>query len=164
MQNAVIVSAVRTAVGKAPRGSLRTMRPDDMAAVVMKAVIERAGVDASEIEDVNLGCAFPEAEQGMNVARIASLRAGFPESVCGQTTNRFCSSGLQTIASAAQQIMAGMGESIIAGGVESLSTAPWRISASPGAGSGVGTSSQRITSGPPVAWIRMALVMGWSVS
>ena len=124
MQNAVIVSAVRTAVGKAPRGSLRTMRPDDMAAIVMKAVVERAGIDASEIEDVNLGCAFPEAEQGMNVARIASLRAGFPESVCGQTTNRFCSSGLQTIASAAQQIMAGMGESIIAGGVESLSMVP----------------------------------------
>lgn len=124
MQNAVIVSAVRTAVGKAPRGTLRTVRPDDLAAAVIKAAVERAGVEATEIEDVNLGCAFPEAEQGMNVARIATLRAGLPESVCGQTTNRFCSSGLQTIASAAQQIMAGMGESIIAGGVESMSMVP----------------------------------------
>jgi len=124
MQNAVIVAAVRTAVGRAPRGSLRTMRPDDMAATVIKMVIARAGIDASEIEDVNLGCAFPEAEQGMNVARIAALRAGLPETVCGQTTNRFCSSGLQTIASASQQIMAGMGESIIAGGVESMSMVP----------------------------------------
>ncbi len=84
----------------------------------------RAGIDGSEVEDVNLGCAFPEAEQGMNVARIAALRAGLPETVCGQTTNRFCSSGLQTIASAAQQIMAGMGEAIIAGGVESMSMVP----------------------------------------
>ena len=124
MQNAVIVSAVRTAIGKAPRGTLRTVRPDDLAAAVIKAAVERAGVEATEIEDVNLGCAFPEAEQGMNVARIATLRAGLPESVCGQTTNRFCSSGLQTIASAAQQIMAGMGESIIAGGVESMSMVP----------------------------------------
>ena len=124
MQNAVIVAAVRTAVGRAPRGSLRTMRPDDMAATVIKMVIARAGIDASEIEDVNMGCAFPEAEQGMNVARIAALRAGLPETVCGQTTNRFCSSGLQTIASASQQIMAGMGESIIAGGVESMSMVP----------------------------------------
>ncbi|MBX3013860.1 MAG: acetyl-CoA C-acyltransferase [Caldilineaceae bacterium] len=124
MQNAVIVAAVRTAVGKAPRGSLRTVRPDDLAATVIKAAVERAGVEAAEIEDVNLGCAFPEAEQGMNVARIATLRAGLPESVCGQTTNRFCSSGLQTIASAAQQIMAGMGDSIIAGGVESMSMVP----------------------------------------
>lgn len=124
MQNAVIVSAVRTAVGKAPRGALRTTRPDDLAATVIKAVVARSGVDVNEIEDVNLGCAFPEAEQGMNVARIATLRAGLPESVCGQTTNRFCSSGLQTIASAAQQIMAGMGEAIIAGGVESMSMVP----------------------------------------
>ncbi len=124
MQNAVIVAAVRTAVGRAPRGSLRTTRPDDMAAAVIKAVIARAGIDGSEVEDVNLGCAFPEAEQGMNVARIAALRAGLPETVCGQTTNRFCSSGLQTIASAAQQIMAGMGEAIIAGGVESMSMVP----------------------------------------
>jgi acetyl-CoA acyltransferase len=124
MRNAVIVSAARTAVGKAPRGSLRTTRPDDMAAEVIKAVVERAGIEAGEVEDVILGCAFPEAEQGMNVARIALLRAGLPETVCGQTVNRFCSSGLQTIATAAQQIMTGMGDVIIAGGVESMSMVP----------------------------------------
>lgn len=124
MRNAVIVSAARTAVGKAPKGALRTVRPDDMAAEVVKAVIERAGIAPDQVEDVILGCAFPEAEQGMNVARIVALRAGLPESVCGQTVNRFCSSGLQTIATAAQQIMAGMGDSIIAGGVESMSHVP----------------------------------------
>ncbi len=125
MPNAVIVSAARTAVGKAPRGALRTTRPEDMAAEVLKAVIERAGgVDMGEIEDVIMGCAMPEAEQGMNLGRIALLRAGFPDSVPGQTVNRFCSSGLQTIALAAQQIMAGMGEAIIAGGVESMSRIP----------------------------------------
>ncbi len=124
MRNAVIVAAARTAVGKAPKGTLRTVRPDDMAAEVVKAVIERAGIQPDQVEDVVLGCAFPEAEQGMNVARIVALRAGLPESVCGQTVNRFCSSGLQTIASAAQQIMAGMGDSIIAGGVESMSHVP----------------------------------------
>lgn len=125
MPNAVIVSAARTAVGKAPRGSLRTARPEDMAAVVIKAVLERAGdVAAEEVEDVILGCAMPEAEQGMNVARIAALRAGLPISVPGQTVNRFCSSGLQTIALAAQQVMSGMGEVIIAGGVESMSRVP----------------------------------------
>ena len=125
MPNAVIVSAARTAVGKAPRGTLRAMRPEDMAAAVIKAVLERAeGVEAAEIEDVILGCAMPEAEQGMNVARISALRAGLPVTVPGQTVNRFCSSGLQTIALAAQQIMAGMGESIIAGGVESMSRVP----------------------------------------
>jgi len=124
MRNAVIVSAARTAVGKAPRGVLRTVRPDDMAAEVVKAVIDRAGIQAEQVEDIVLGCAFPEAEQGMNVARIVALRAGLPESVCGQTVNRFCSSGLQTVATAAQQIMAGMGDSIIAGGVESMSHVP----------------------------------------
>ena len=124
MQNAVIVAAVRTAVGKAPKGTLRTTRPDDLAAAVIKAVIERAGIDGGEVEDIALGCAFPEAEQGMNMARIAALRAGLPESVCGQTINRFCSSGLQTVATAAMQIMAGMGESIIAGGAESMSMVP----------------------------------------
>ena len=124
MRNAVIVSAARTAVGKAPKGSLRTTRPDDMAAVVIQEVVKRAGIEPAEVEDVVLGCAFPEAEQGMNVARIAALRAGMPDSVCGQTVNRFCSSGLQTIASAAQQIMTGMGDVIIAGGVESMSHVP----------------------------------------
>ncbi|MBV7336615.1 acetyl-CoA C-acyltransferase [Chloroflexi bacterium TSY] len=124
MNNAVIVSAARTAVGKAPRGRLRTMRPDDIAAEVLKSTVERAGVVPDIVEDVIMGCAAPEAEQGMNVARIASLRAGFPDSVCGQTVNRFCSSGLQTIAHGAQQIMSGMGEAVIAGGVESLSRVP----------------------------------------
>jgi len=124
MRNAVIVSAARTAVGRSSRGSLRTTRPDDMAAVVINEVIERAGIDAAEIEDVTLGCAFPEAEQGMNVARIAVLRAGLPDAVCGQTINRFCSSGVQSIAIAAQQIMSGMGDVIIAGGVESMSHVP----------------------------------------
>jgi acetyl-CoA acyltransferase len=125
MPNAVLVAAARTAVGKAPRGTLRTMRPEDIAAAVIKAVLERAaGVDAAEVEDVILGCAMPEAEQGMNVARISALRAGLPVTVPGQTVNRFCSSGLQTIALAAQQIMAGMGDTIIAGGVESMSRVP----------------------------------------
>ena len=124
MQNAVIVSAVRTAVGKAPRGSLRTTRPDELAAEVIKAVVARAGIEAGDVEDVHLGCAFPEAEQGMNMARIALLRAGLPDSVCGQTVNRFCSSGLQSIASAAQQIMSGMGDVLIAGGAESMSMVP----------------------------------------
>ena len=125
MREAVIVSGARTAMGKAHRGSLRTVRPDDMAAAVVKAAVERAqGLDPSEIEDVIIGCAMPEAEQGMNVARIAALRAGLPEIVPAQTINRFCSSGLQTIALAAQQIMAGMGDVIVAGGTESMSMVP----------------------------------------
>ncbi|MFZ1755313.1 MAG: acetyl-CoA C-acyltransferase [Caldilineaceae bacterium] len=125
MPNAVIVSAARTAVGKAPRGSLRTARPEDMAAAVIAAVVERApGLDPKEIEDVILGCAMPEAEQGMNVGRIAALRAGLPVDVPAQTVNRFCSSGLQSIALAAQQIMAGMGEVVLAGGVETMSRVP----------------------------------------
>ena len=124
MRNAVIVSAARTAVGKATKGTLRTTRPDEMAAAVIDAVIERAGIDKNEIEDVVLGCAFPEAEQGMNMARIAALRAGLPVETAGQTVNRFCSSGLQTIATAAQQILAGMGDVIIAGGTESMSMVP----------------------------------------
>ncbi len=125
MREAVIVSGARTAMGKAHRGSLRTVRPDDMAAAVVKAAVERAqGLDPSEIEDVIIGCAMPEAEQGMNVARIATLRAGLSETVPAQTINRFCSSGLQTIALAAQQILAGMGDVIVAGGTESMSMVP----------------------------------------
>ena len=125
MTSAVIVSAARTAIGKAPRGTLRTTRPEEMAAAAVRAVMERApAVDAAAIDDVILGCAMPEAEQGMNVARIASLRAGFPVEVPAQTVNRFCSSGLQTIALAAQQIMSGMGEAVIAGGVETMSQVP----------------------------------------
>lgn len=124
MKSAMIVAAVRTAVGKAPRGGLRTVRPDDMAAAVIDGAIERSGIDVDEVEDVSFGCAFPEAQQGLNVGRIAALRAGLPASVAGQTVNRFCSSGLQSIASAAQQIMCGMGDCIIAGGVESMSMIP----------------------------------------
>ena len=125
MTSAVIVSAARTAIGKAPRGTLRTTRPEEMAAAAVRAVMERApAVDAADIDDVILGCAMPEAEQGMNVARIASLRAGLPVEVPAQTVNRFCSSGLQTIALAAQQIMSGMGEAVIAGGVETMSQVP----------------------------------------
>jgi acetyl-CoA acyltransferase len=124
MRNAVIVSAARTAVGKAPKGTLRTLRPDEMAAAVVNAVVERAGIDKHEVEDIVLGCAFPEGEQGMNMARIVALRAGMPVTTAGQTVNRFCSSGLQTIATAAQQIMAGMGDVIIAGGAESMSMVP----------------------------------------
>ncbi len=125
MNSAVIVSAARTAIGKAPRGTLRTTRPEEMAAAAIGAVMDRApAVNANEIDDVIMGCAMPEAEQGMNVSRIASLRAGLPVEVPAQTVNRFCSSGLQTIALAAQQIMSGMGEAVIAGGVETMSQVP----------------------------------------
>ncbi|HAJ35939.1 MAG TPA: acetyl-CoA C-acyltransferase [Chloroflexi bacterium] len=124
MRNAVIVAAARTAVGKAPKGTLRTTRPDELAAAVVNAVIERVGIDKNEVEDIVLGCAFPEGEQGMNMARIVALRAGMPVTTAGQTVNRFCSSGLQTIATASQQIMAGMGDVIIAGGAESMSMVP----------------------------------------
>ncbi len=124
MRNAVIVAAARTAVGKAPKGTLRTTRPEELAAAVINVVIERSGIDKNEVEDIVLGCAFPEAEQGMNLARIVALRAGLPVTTAGQTVNRFCSSGLQSIATASQQIMAGMGDVIIAGGAESMSMVP----------------------------------------
>src|ERR1039458_394774 len=125
MREAVIVSSVRTAVGKAPKGSLRATRPDDLAALVIEESVARAkGLGASEIEDVIIGCAMPEAEQGMNVARIASLRAGLPVTVAAMTVNRFCSSGLQAIAIAAERIMAGQGDVAVAGGVDSMSMVP----------------------------------------
>ena len=125
MKEAVIVSAVRTAVGRARRGALVDVRPDEMAAVVIKEALNRAEpVDAGDVEDVIMGCAFPEGEQGMNVARVALLRAGLPHTVPGQTVNRFCSSGLQTIATAAERIMAGFSTCIIAGGTESMSMVP----------------------------------------
>jgi acetyl-CoA acyltransferase len=132
MRNAVIVAAARTAVGKAPKGTLRTTRPDELAAAVVNAVIERAGIDKNEVEDIVLGCAFPEGEQGMNMARIVALRAGMPVTTAGQTVNRFCSSGLQSIATASQQIMAGMGDVIIAGGAESMSMVPMSATRSTG--------------------------------
>ncbi len=125
MIDAVIVSAVRTPVGKAPGGSLRTSRPDDIAAVVLAEALRRApGVDAAEIDDVILGCAMPEAEQGLNVARIASLRAGLPVSASAMTVNRFCASGLQAIAQAAERIASGQATAILAGGTESMSLVP----------------------------------------
>jgi acetyl-CoA acyltransferase len=124
MREAVIVSGVRTAVGKAGRGALRTVRPDDLAAIVVKAAIERAAIDPALVEDVIMGCAMPEGEQGLNVARIAAQRAGLPDSVCGVTVNRFCASGLQTIAMAAYQIMSGQSEVVVAGGTESMSMVP----------------------------------------
>ena len=125
MEDAVIVNALRTAVGKAPRGTLRTTRPDDMAATVINALLESAPqLDTKEIDDVILGCAMPEAEQGANMARIAALRAGLPASVTGMTINRFCSSGLQSIALAAERIRGGGAQVIIAGGSESMSLIP----------------------------------------
>ena len=125
MEEAVIVAGARTAVGRSKRGTLRNTRPDDMAAAVIKEVLKRApGVDPREVEDVILGCAMPEGEQGLNMARIATLRAGLPEEVPAQTVNRFCASGLQTIALAAERIMAGGADVIIAGGAESMSMVP----------------------------------------
>jgi len=125
MQDAVIVSATRTAVGKAPNGTLKTVRPDEMAAAVIAEVLRRApGIDPGEIDDVILGCAMPEGEQGLNVARIASLRAGVPVAASAVTINRFCSSGLQSIAFAAERIMCGFAQSVVAGGTESMSMVP----------------------------------------
>ncbi len=125
MHDAVIVSAVRTAAGKAPGGTLRGTRPDELGAAAISAALERApGIDSAEIDDVIMGCAMPEAEQGMNVARIASLRAGIPVTASAVTVNRFCSSGLQAIAYAAERIMCGFASTIVAGGTESMSLVP----------------------------------------
>lgn len=125
MRDAVIVSAVRTAVGKAPKGTLRDTRPDEMGAAVIKEALGRAeGVEASDVEDVIMGCAMPEAEQGMNVARAAAIRAGLPVDTSAMTINRFCSSGLQSIAIAAGQIRTGSADVIIAGGLETMSLIP----------------------------------------
>ena len=125
MRDAVVVSSVRTPVGRAFKGTLRATRPDELAAVAIKGALERVPqLDPKEIEDVILGCAMPEGEQGMNVARIASLRAGLPVEVAAMTVNRFCASGLQAIAIAAERIMAGGAEIMIAGGTESMSMIP----------------------------------------
>jgi acetyl-CoA acyltransferase len=122
---AIIVSAVRTAVGKAPRGALSATRPDDMLAVAMRAAIERVtSLNAEDIDDIYIGCAMPEAEQGMNVARVAAFRAGIPYSVPAMTLNRFCSSGLQSIAFAAERSASGAAHCIVAGGTESMSLIP----------------------------------------
>src|SRR5213083_2597417 len=125
MKEAVIVSAVRTAVGKAPKGTLRDTRPDDMGAAVIKEAIARVpGLEASEIDDVIMGCAMPEAEQGMNVARAAAIRAGLPVETSAMTINRFCSSGLQSIAMASDRIRGGGADVIVAGGLETMSMNP----------------------------------------
>jgi acetyl-CoA acyltransferase len=125
MGRPVVVSAVRTPVGKAPRGALRFTRPDEMAAIVIRAAIDRAqGLDPAEIDDVVMGCAMPEAEQGLNVGRIAALRAGVPVSASAVTVNRFCASGIEAIAIAADRIAAGSARTVIAGGTESMSLVP----------------------------------------
>ena len=125
MQDAVVVAATRTAVGKAPNGTLRTVRPDEMAAAVIGEVLRRApGIDPHDVDDVIMGCAMPEAEQGLNVARIASLRAGVPVDASAVTMNRFCASGLQAIASGAEHIMCGFADIVVAGGTESMSLVP----------------------------------------
>src|SRR3974377_122745 len=125
MRDVLIASALRTPVGRANKGTLRATRPDDLAAVAIKGALERVPqLDPKEIEDVLLGCAMPEAEQGMNVARIASLRAGLPVEASAMTINRFCSSGLQAIAMAAERIMAGGADVVVAGGVESMTMIP----------------------------------------
>ncbi|MFL6209658.1 MAG: acetyl-CoA C-acyltransferase [Pyrinomonadaceae bacterium] len=125
MRDAVIVSAVRTAVGKAPKGTLRHTRPDETGAAVIKEALKRAeGVQAADVEDVIMGCAMPEAEQGMNVARAAAIRAGLPVETSAMTINRFCSSGLQSIAIAADRIRTGSADVIVAGGLETMSMIP----------------------------------------
>jgi acetyl-CoA acyltransferase len=125
MHDAVIVSAARTPVGKAPNGTLRSTRPDDLAAIAIGEALRRApGVEPNEVDDVILGCAMPEAEQGLNVARIASLRAGIPVTAAAVTVNRFCASGLQAIAFAAERVMCGSSSVVVAGGTESMSLVP----------------------------------------
>jgi acetyl-CoA acyltransferase len=135
MGNAYILAAFRTPGTKAKKGKLKDVRPDDLAAAAIKGLIERTGIDPHQIDDVIIGCAFPEGEQGMNMARIAALKAGIPYQVPAQTVNRFCSSGLQTIASAAERIMAGFADCIVAGGAESMTMIPMggnKFSANPG--------------------------------
>jgi acetyl-CoA acyltransferase len=155
MREAVIVSSVRTPVGKAYKGTLRATRPDDLAATAIKGALERVPeVDPKEIEDVIFGCAMPEAEQGMNVARIASLRAGLPVECSAMTINRFCSSGLQAISLAADSIASGRAETAVAGGVESMtmipmgghkvSANPWLISNYPDAYLSMGLTAERL--------------------
>ena len=135
MNAAYVLAAVRTPGGKARKGKLKDVRPDDLAAITIKALLERTGIDPLLIDDVILGCAFPEGEQGMNLARVASLKAGLPYQVPAQTVNRFCASGLQSIATAAERIMSGGADCIIAGGAESMSLVPMggqKFSANPG--------------------------------
>jgi len=155
MREIIIASSVRTPVGRAYKGTLRATRPDEMAAVAIKGALDRVPqLDPQEIEDVILGCAMPEAEQGMNVARIASLRAGLPVEVSAVTINRFCSSGLQAIAMAAERIMSGGAEVMVAGGTESMSMIPmggnkispnpWLVDHHPGAYLSMGLTAERV--------------------
>ncbi len=155
MREVVIASSVRTPVGRAFKGTLRATRPDELAAIAIKGAMERIPqLDTKEIEDVILGCAMPEAEQGMNVARIASLRAGLPVDVSALTINRFCSSGLQAIAMAAERIMSGGAEVIVAGGTESMtmipmgghkiSPNPWLVDHYPDAYLNMGLTAERV--------------------
>ncbi|MDP9268121.1 MAG: acetyl-CoA C-acyltransferase, partial [Acidobacteriota bacterium] len=155
MRDAVIVSSVRTPVGKAYKGTLRATRPDDLAAVAISGALARVpALETKDIEDVILGCAMPEAEQGMNVARIASLRAGLPVEVSAMTINRFCSSGLQAIALASDRIRGGGAEVVVAGGVESMtmipmgghkvSANPWLIANYPDAYLSMGLTAERL--------------------
>ena len=155
MREVVLVSSVRTPVGRAYKGTLRATRPDELAAVAIKGALDRVPqLDPKEIEDVILGCAMPEAEQGMNVARIASLRAGLPVEVSAVTINRFCSSGLQAIAMAAERIMAGGAEVMVAGGTESMSMIPmggnkispnpWLVDHYPDAYLSMGLTAERV--------------------
>ena len=155
MREAVIVSAVRTAVGKAPRGALRSTRPDDLAAAAIRGALDRLPqLDLKTIDDVILGCAMPEAEQGMNVARVASFRAGLPVDVAAMTVNRYCASGLQSIALAAERIRGGGAEVIVAGGVESMSMIPmggnkiavnpWLVDNYPGSYLSMGLTAERL--------------------
>ncbi|HEY6099341.1 MAG TPA: beta-ketoacyl synthase N-terminal-like domain-containing protein, partial [Anaeromyxobacter sp.] len=154
MPSAFIVTALRTAGTRARRGGLKDVRPEDLGAAVIRAVIERSGVDPREIDDIVLGCAFPEAEQGGNVARFAALRAGVPHGVPAQTVNRLCSSGLQAIASAAERIAGGFAECVVAGGIESMSMVPmWGnkftpnpdlLEASPEAYTGMGVTAELV--------------------
>ena len=155
MRDVIIAAAVRTAIGKAPRGALRAVRPDDLAAYAINGALERVPqLDRSEIEDVILGCAMPEAEQGLNVARVASFRAGLPVECSAMTINRFCSSGLQSIAMAADRIRGGGAEAILAGGVESMSFVPmggnkpslnpWLVENYPGSYLSMGLTAERL--------------------
>jgi acetyl-CoA acyltransferase len=135
MKTAYILSALRTPGCRAKKGKFKDVRPDDLGAIAIKSIIERTGIDSAAIDDVILGCAFPEGEQGMNMARVVAMKAGLPITVPAQTVNRFCSSGLQTIAMAAAQVMIGSADCIVAGGVESMSCVPMggnKYSANPG--------------------------------
>jgi acetyl-CoA acyltransferase len=135
MSSAFIVTAVRTPGTRARRGGLRDVHPEDLGAAVIRAVVDRSGVDPNEIDDVVMGCAFPEAEQGENIARFAALRAGLPYGVPGQTVNRLCSSGLQAIATAAERVAGGFAECVVAGGIESMSLVPmWGNKVAPNPG------------------------------